>query len=209
MDYSINFWDRIADRYAKKPVADEATYQQKLAVTQQYFRPDMNVLEFGCGTGSTAIVHAPHVKTYHAIDVSPKMIAIAQRKLADTGIDNLTFSAAPIEEVEVADGSLDAVLGLSILHLLNDHDAAIRRVYKMLKPGGVFVSSTACLSDNMSFLRYILPIGRVLGLTPPVKFFSRQDLDNSMTAAGFRIDYRLVPKNNKVAYFMIAVKPAG
>ena len=48
MDYSIKFWDRIAKRYAKKPVADEVTYQQKLAITQQYLRRDMKVLEFGC-----------------------------------------------------------------------------------------------------------------------------------------------------------------
>ena len=53
------FWDRVAEGYAKKPVADEAAYQKKLQVTRDYFRPDMEVLEFGCGTGSTAIAHAP------------------------------------------------------------------------------------------------------------------------------------------------------
>jgi cyclopropane fatty-acyl-phospholipid synthase-like methyltransferase len=37
---------------------------------------DMEVLEFGCGTGSTAIVHAPHVKELRAIDISEKMIGI-------------------------------------------------------------------------------------------------------------------------------------
>ncbi len=56
------FWDRIAERYAKQPIADEAAYQKKLQVTRDYFRPDMAVLEFGCGTGSTAIAHAPYVK---------------------------------------------------------------------------------------------------------------------------------------------------
>ena len=34
MARSDGFWDRIAERYAKKPVGDEVAYQKKLAVTQ-------------------------------------------------------------------------------------------------------------------------------------------------------------------------------
>ena len=78
MDRSNKFWDRIAKRYSKQPIADEAAYQKKLEVTRRYFRPDMEVLEFGCGTGSTAIIQAPYVKHIHAIDISSKMIEIAQ-----------------------------------------------------------------------------------------------------------------------------------
>ena len=69
------FWDRIAKKYARTPVADEAAYQKKLDITHGYFRPDMRVLEFGCGTGSTAIAHAPFVKHIHAIDISKDDIA--------------------------------------------------------------------------------------------------------------------------------------
>lgn len=56
-----SFWDRTADKYAATPIADEASYQVKLAETRRRMRSDMNVLEFGCGTGSTALLHAPHV----------------------------------------------------------------------------------------------------------------------------------------------------
>lgn len=45
----------MAKRYARQPIADEAAYRRKLEVTRTYFRPDMHVLEFGCGTGSTAL----------------------------------------------------------------------------------------------------------------------------------------------------------
>ena len=77
MDQSARFWDKIAERYSKRPIADEAAYQKKLQVTREYLRPDMEVLEFGCGTGSTAITHAPCVKHIHAIDISPKMIMLS------------------------------------------------------------------------------------------------------------------------------------
>ena len=62
MDKSAKFWDRIAKRYSKQPVADETSYQKKLQITHEYLKPDMEVLELGCGTGSTAIIHSPYVK---------------------------------------------------------------------------------------------------------------------------------------------------
>ena len=75
------FWDKIAKRYSKQPISDEAAYQKKLQVTRGYFQPGMKVLELGCGTGSTAIAHAPFVASIRAIDISSKMIAIAQSKV--------------------------------------------------------------------------------------------------------------------------------
>ena len=80
MEYSAKFWEKIADQYSKESIADEAAYQKKLQVTQEYLKPHMEVLEFGCGTGSTAIIHAPYVKHIRAIDFSSNMIEIARRK---------------------------------------------------------------------------------------------------------------------------------
>jgi ubiquinone/menaquinone biosynthesis C-methylase UbiE len=198
-------WDRIAERYSKKPVADEAAYQRKLQVTRQYFRPDTEVLEFGCGTGSTAIAHAPYVKHIQAIDISSKMIEIAQRKAAAETIENVTFEQSTIDEFSVADQTLDAVLGLSILHLLENEEEVIAKVYKMLKPGGVFVTSTACLGDTMKFFKLIAPIGKFFGLMPLVKVFTTKELEHRLTDAGFAIDYQWQPDKGK-AVFIVAKK---
>jgi cyclopropane fatty-acyl-phospholipid synthase-like methyltransferase len=53
MGHAAYFWDKIAEGYAKRPVADQGAYERKLATTQRYLRADMEVLEFGCGTGTT------------------------------------------------------------------------------------------------------------------------------------------------------------
>lgn len=206
MDRSARFWDRIAKRYAKQPIEDEAAYQKKLQVTQDYLRPDMAVLEFGCGTGSTAIVHAPHVQHIDAIDISARMIAIAQGKGQAGGISNVSFQQAGIEDYDAAPDSLDAVLGLSILHLLKDKEAAIDKVHRLLKPGGIFASSTACLGDSMAFIKWIAPVGEFLGLMPLVKVFTEKELQDSITAAGFEIDYQWQPARGK-AVFIVAKKP--
>jgi ubiquinone/menaquinone biosynthesis C-methylase UbiE len=89
MNASAKFWNKIAEGYSRQPIADETAYQKKLQVTREYFQPSMNVLEFGCGTGSTAIAHAPYVQHIRAIDFSANMIAIAQAKADAQNIKDL------------------------------------------------------------------------------------------------------------------------
>jgi len=208
MHQSSKFWDKVADRYARKPVADEAAYQKKLRVTREYLRPDMEVLEFGCGTGSTAIAHAPYVKHIRAIDISSRMIEIARGK-ADAGdVENVTFEQSTIDALDVPDRTVDAVMGHSILHLLEDKNAAIAKVHRMLRPGGVFVSSTVCLGDTMKWFKIVGPIGKALGLMPLVRVFKAQELEDGLTDAGFEVDYRWQPGNGK-SVFIVARKGAA
>ena len=205
MTGAARFWDRVAEGYAKKPVADEAAYQKKLETTREYLRPDMNVLEFGCGTGSTALVHAPFVKHLHAIDISSKMIEIAQRKATAANVTNLSFAQAAIEDFDAPDETFDAVLGMSVLHLLKDRDAAISKVHRLLKPGGVFVSSTACIKDMSRIFGIVLPIGHALGFLPLVKVFGLDELKQALLRAGFTIDHEWRPGKRK-AVFIVARK---
>ena len=90
---------------------------------------------------------------------------------------------------------------------LHHWDDVIAKVYRMLKPGGVFVSSTACIGDTMAFLKFILPIVRVLGFVPFVRVFKKKELENSLTNAGFKIDYNWQPGRGK-AVFIVARKPS-
>ena len=204
---SARFWDRLAKRYSRQPVADEASYQKKLQITRDLFRPDMKLLEFGCGTGSTALVHAPHVNHIHAIDISAKMIEIAKDKAAKANVSNVTFEQATLETIRPQDEGFDMILGLSILHLVEDRDAAIRKVVELLKPGGYFISSTACLGDNMKIFKLIAPIGGWLGLLPVLRVFSTKQLVTSLENAGLEIEQRWSPGKNK-GVFIVARKPS-
>lgn len=199
------FWDRHANGYAKRPVTDEAAYRKKLKMTQDYLTPDMKVLEVGCGTGSTAIIQAPFVKHIRAIDISRKMIEIAQAKAVTGNVENVTFEQSNIVDLNTKDGAYDAVMAHSILHLLENKEAVIATIHRMLKPGGVFVSSTACLGGTMLALRVLLPIGRISGLLPLVKFFTAEELGGNLRDAGFRIEHQWRPGKNE-ALFIVATK---
>ncbi len=200
-------WDWFAKGYAKAPVADEAAYQEKLEITRTYLTPDSKVLEFGCGTGSTALAHAPYVDQIRATDVSRKMIAIAQSKADAKGVNNVLFEQVDIESLDAPDGSFDMVMGHSILHLLDDKEAVLARVHDLLKPGGVFVSSTVCLGNSFWFIKPFLMVGRFIGVLPLVRFLDQDDLVKSIEDAGFEIDQNLAMSQEKVA-FIVAKKVA-
>lgn len=207
MNYSTGFWNRIAKRYAKKPVADETAYQFKLDCIRERLTPEMKVLEFGCGTGSTALVLAPLVNDYQAIDFSSAMLTIAKAKLVDSPCPHLHFSPTPLEEYLSNKADWDAIIGMSVIHLLNDPESAIKDVFNALKPGGYFFSSTACIAESMSWFRYIAPLGSALGLLPKLHVFTQQRLESYLTDTGFEIEYKWVAENNKISCFIVARKP--
>jgi ubiquinone/menaquinone biosynthesis C-methylase UbiE len=204
MGTATRFWNWTAERYSRQAIADEASYKKKLAITQKYLTPNMRVVEFGCGTGSTAIVHAPAVKAYHAIDVSEKMIEIARGKAAETGPANLEFTVGTLEKANAPDASCEAILGLNILHLVPDLDGTLATVARMLAPGGHFFSSTICLKNLQGNLRLLALAARVLPFFPTVGSFSVGDLKRRVESAGFAIEETFEQSPGVV--FMVAVK---
>lgn len=207
MSKSEKYWDKTAERYAKSPVSDESTYQKKLAETQSFFRPDMRIVEFGCGTGTTAIHHAPHVQHIDAIDISEKMVEIGRAKARKAGIDNITFTRGTLTDFNAEAASFDAVLGLNVIHLLPDREAVIAEVARILNPGGIFVSSTACLGHSfLRFIKLVAPLGKMLGLMPDVFIMTEEKLASEITHAGFKIERQWHHGKSGIAVFMIARK---
>jgi SAM-dependent methyltransferase len=200
------FWNRFAARYARAKIPDEASYRHKLARTRAYLAPASEVFEFGCGTGTTALHHAPHVARLRAIDYATAMIAIAKEKAAAQGAANVDFAVGTLDDEPDAP-RWDMVMAHSILHLVPDRDAAIAKSFRMLKPGGHFVSSTICLSDGLGFMRPVLPVMRLAGLAPArVAFFSADDLRRAIERAGFEVVEDWRPGLRK-AVFLVGRKP--
>ncbi|RBP50601.1 class I SAM-dependent methyltransferase [Arenicella xantha] len=188
------FWDKASNKYSKQAISDVPSYEKKLEVSRRYLSAQSRVFEFGCGTGSTALIHAPYVEHIHAIDFSENMIDIAKSKADKEKITNVRFEKASIDNFVAAPESYDAVLGLSVLHLLDDREAAIAKSFELVKPGGVFITSSACLREGYYILLWpLLWLGKLFGQVPTVKFVSVRSLVNSLVAAGFEIDYQWRP----------------
>lgn len=211
MATSPRFWNWIAKSYAKSPVSDQDSYARKLEQTQAAIRPDWRMLEVGCGTGTTAIINAPFLAHIHAIDFAPKMIAIAKERAAEANITNVTFEVGTLESLD-ADARYDAVAMHSILHLLPNWKAAIKRAYDLCEPGGVFISSTTCITGAATALVPILAFLSPLGILPRIVGISPQKLRQEIIQAGFEIEaawHSGADPNPKGPLFIIARKPLG
>lgn len=93
----------------------------------------------------------------------------------------------------------------SLLHLVVDKEAIIARVHRMLKPGGLFVTSTACMGDSQTWFKLVGPVGRWLGIFPLVRIFSVAELADSLVQGGFEIEHQWQPAKGK-AVFIVARK---
>ena len=198
------YWDKAAPRYARHPVKDELSYQKKLSLTRQYLRPDWSVLEFGCGSGSTAIQHASYVQHILATDISPRMIEIASKRARDAGIDNISFREGMLGDLGLRPGSFDAVLGLNILHLVENVPAEAARVHRLLKPGGIFVSSMALVGALGCHWRWLILLMQRLGLALHVNSLNKKQLISILLKVGFDID--LEWQSGKESVFVVAIK---
>lgn len=202
------FWDQLAEKYASTPVKDVAAFERKKAITREHLQHRSNVVEIGCGTGSLALELSRHAGHVHAIDISPEMIKIAERKKADQGVINVTFHAGTLEAVlPRIPVNVDAVWAYSILHLVDDRTSMLKTAFELLKPGGTFISSNVCLAGTWVPNRTMLAVMRWLGKAPRVHCYSRKTILREIAEAGFvDVEDKDVGAHAWVA-FVVARKP--
>ena len=205
------FWDRIARKYAADPIADMAGYEATLQRVQGLLSPEQDVLEIGCGTGTTALLLAPLTRRLMATDVSAGMIAIAREKLAAQPIAQLSFAVADADEPAFGQGAYDVALAFNVLHLVSDLDRALARAVQALRPGGLLISKTPCIAEMNPLIPHLaLPLMRAIGKAPHVLCFNGGALQSAITRQGMEVVSveRHGTRGKDIRVFIVARKPA-
>ncbi len=209
--FKARFWDRFALGYAGGAIGDWAGYERSLTRCQELLGLSDSVLEIGCGTGSTALTLALGTGPYLATDIAPQMIAVARQRLAASPRPNLRFVVEDSDATaSEAAGPFDAVLAFNLLHLLDDLDAATARCARVLRPGGLFISKTACLGEmNPLIPRLAVPLMRAVRLAPPVLSLRAADLVAACERQGLEVlaVERHASRGRDVRPFVVARKP--
>jgi len=206
MSKIATFWNRAAKRYAAAEIKDVESHEQRLATIEALIGPDMRVLDMASGSGALAVRLAPLAGTIDALDISPKMVESARKRAADAGVRNVRFTCAAIEDLTPPEFKYDAVLAMSILHLLEDWRGAIAKAYEVLRPGGVFISNTHCIEGEKKRLKFFVRVGVPLGLMPNLQVFSKESFLAAIRDAGFVIEQEW-QKGPKKPVFVVARKP--
>ena len=97
--------------------------------------------DLACGTGSVALLLAERGLRTTAVDLSPEMLTVAAQKAQEME-NRPVFVCQPLQELRLPRGVDLAVCALDSLDYITDPAdcaEAIRRVYKVLNPGGIFI----------------------------------------------------------------------
>ncbi len=107
---------------------------------QEGLRP-RTAVDLACGTGSVTAILAEKGLRVIGVDMSEEMLTVAQQKAAE--LSNMPmFLCRPLQELYLPRGVDMAVCALDSLDYITDPEdcaEAIRRVYKALNPGGIFI----------------------------------------------------------------------
>jgi 2-polyprenyl-3-methyl-5-hydroxy-6-metoxy-1,4-benzoquinol methylase len=128
------FWNFIAKNY------DDEVGEQTVATAKNHLEKSDKVLDFGCARGAYTVVLADDVGEIRGIDISPAMIELARKKAP-----HIRFDVATIDEITE---NYDVVLAFNILHVLENLENVIDKIHDILKPGGRFISVTACMKEQ-------------------------------------------------------------
>ncbi|MFC1837139.1 methyltransferase domain-containing protein [Thermodesulfobacteriota bacterium] len=115
--------------------------------------PGCTVVDLGCGGGIDVIIAArmaEHGKTL-GIDLVPGMIRGAQQAVTESGLQqNIFFRVADIEDISSLPRNFaDVVLANCVINLCPDKLTVYRNIFRILKPGGVLVTSDPVLSEEI------------------------------------------------------------
>ncbi len=115
------------------------TAEKQAAWFLPYLKPDMRLLDCGCGSGSITVGLANAVRPGHVIgvDMSTREIERACERATDKQIPNVHFATGNIYQLDFPDNSFDALFSHNVLEHLPDPLVALQEMRRVLKPGGI------------------------------------------------------------------------
>jgi ubiquinone/menaquinone biosynthesis C-methylase UbiE len=138
--YSQFIAPRLIDAAMSRPVLSR--YRQEILVAAQG-----EVLEIGFGSGVNLSYYPGSLQKLITIDANPSMNMLAQKRIASSHIqvDNRVLNG---ENLPMTDNTFDTVVSTFCLCSIANVEQGIKEIYRVLKPGGIFLFLEHGLSNE-------------------------------------------------------------
>ena len=162
--------------------AGRIRWRRRVEMLSSHLRPDMKVLELGCGTGYFTKEAARSGAEITAIDISNDLLEQARKEVP---LENVKFLVENAYEMTFSDNSFDTVIGSSVLHHL-EIDSALKEIFRVLRPGGIIrFTEPNMLNPQIAIQKNIPFIKKMLGDSPDETAFFSWSLKKKMLNQGF------------------------
>ena len=136
-------FDKEAASWDEQPGRVKLAKDIAHAISKQIIlTPDMNMMDFGCGTGLMTIQLQPFVRSITGVDSSQGMLDIFNMKIAKLKLNNVKALLVDLDKGDTLTGSYDLVLSNMTLHHIKDIEPLFRQFYKITVPAGYL-----CIAD--------------------------------------------------------------
>ncbi|WP_041328031.1 class I SAM-dependent methyltransferase [Rubrobacter xylanophilus] len=133
----------------------------------------MRVLDAGCGAGRLAVSAARRVGPAGevvALDVREGMLSRLRGRVSREGLRNVRAVRAALGEGELEEGGFDRVLLAMVLGEVRDREAALRELYRALRPGGVLSVTELFPDPDYRRPQTVLRLAEGAGFRPEARY---------------------------------------